>query len=194
MISISDWSDVDWLLIWKSDLSDEIKLNFFQAAILSIIQHGCTIWTLTKRREKKLDENCTRMLRAILNKSWKIHPTKQQLEKHPNKKNLCRTQLVKEGRTHKRDSPMDLFTRNMQCVGRPTRTYLQQLFTDTGCNLEDLPEAMDDRDEWQERIRVIRATRHDDDDDDDDDLKQKYLTNKYYCYSHISMGSIANWL
>ena len=40
-------------------------------------------------------------------------------------------------------------------VGRSSRTYLQQLFTDTGCSLENLPEAMDDRDEWQEKVREI---------------------------------------
>ena len=32
--------------------------------------------TLTKRMEKKLDGNCTCMLRAILNKSWSQHPIK----------------------------------------------------------------------------------------------------------------------
>ena len=31
---------------------------------------------LTKRVKKKLDGNCIRMLRAILNKYWKQHPTK----------------------------------------------------------------------------------------------------------------------
>ena len=40
------------------------------------------IWTLTKHIEKKLDRNCTRMLQAILNKTWKQHPTKQQLYSH----------------------------------------------------------------------------------------------------------------
>ena len=34
------------------------------------------------RTEKKLDGNYTRMLRAILNKSWRLHPTKQQLYGH----------------------------------------------------------------------------------------------------------------
>ena len=38
--------------------------------------------TLTKHFKKKLDGNCTRMLRAVLNKSWKQHPTKQQLYGH----------------------------------------------------------------------------------------------------------------
>ena len=36
----------------------------------------------TKRIEKKLDGNYTRMLRAILNKSLRQHPTKQQLYGH----------------------------------------------------------------------------------------------------------------
>ena len=37
---------------------------------------------LTKRIEKKLGNNCTRMLRAVMNKSWKQHPTKRQLYGH----------------------------------------------------------------------------------------------------------------
>ena len=35
-------------------------------------------------------------------------------------------------------------------------TY-KQLCEDTECNPDDLPEAMNERDEWQERIRDIRA-------------------------------------
>ena len=42
-------------------------------------------------------------------------------------------------------------------VGKPTRVYLQQLCTDTRCSLEDLPEGMDNRDEWRERVREIRT-------------------------------------
>ena len=42
-------------------------------------------------------------------------------------------------------------------VGRPARTYIQQLCEDTGCNLEDLPEAMNDREKWRERVKDIRA-------------------------------------
>ncbi len=57
------------MIIWKSDLTDKMKLSFFQAAVTSILIYGCTTWTITKRLEKKLDGNYTRMLRAILNKS-----------------------------------------------------------------------------------------------------------------------------
>ena len=70
-------------VIWKSDLTDEMKCSFFQAEISSILLYGCTTWTLTKRLEKRLDGNYTKMLRAILNRSWRQHPTKQQLYGHP---------------------------------------------------------------------------------------------------------------
>ena len=63
-------------VIWKSDLTDKMKHSFFfHAAVVSILLYGCTTWTLTKRTEKKLDGNYTRMPRAILNKSWRQHPT-----------------------------------------------------------------------------------------------------------------------
>ena len=50
--------------------------------VVSILLFRCTIWTLTKRTGKKLDGNYTRMLRAIVNKSWRQHSTKQQLHGH----------------------------------------------------------------------------------------------------------------
>ena len=77
------WTAIDKLsVIWKSDLTDKMKRSFFQAAVVSILLYGCTTWTLAKRMEKKLDGNYTRMLRAILNKSWRQHPTKPQLYVH----------------------------------------------------------------------------------------------------------------
>ena len=77
------WTAIDKLsVIWKSDLTDKMKRSFFQAAVVSILQYGCTTWMLTKRLEKKLDGNSTRMLRAILNKSWWQHPKKLQLYSH----------------------------------------------------------------------------------------------------------------
>ena len=74
---------IDWLsVIWKSDLTDNMKCSFFQAAIVLIVLYGCTTWTLTKLVEKKLGGNYTRMLRAILNKCWRQQPTLQQLYGH----------------------------------------------------------------------------------------------------------------
>ena len=111
------WTVIDRLsIIWKSDLTDKMKRSFFQAAVVSILLYGCTTWTLTKRLEKKLDGNYTRMLRAILNKSWRQHPTRHQLYSHlpPITKTIqvrrnrnaghC---WEKKGRAHKWCTPMD---------------------------------------------------------------------------------------
>ena len=77
------WTAIERLsIIRKSDLTDKMKRSFFQAAFVSILLYGCTTWTLTKRLEKKLDDNYTRMLRAILYKSWRQHPTKHQIYGH----------------------------------------------------------------------------------------------------------------
>ena len=40
---------------------------------------------------------------------------------------------------------------------RPARTYIQQLCVDMGCGPEDLPEAMNDKEGWRERVRDIRT-------------------------------------
>ena len=45
-----------------------------------------------------------------------------------------------------------------ESVGQPARTYLQELYTDTGFNLEDLPETMD----YRESGKSVLASRHDD--------------------------------
>ena len=63
----------------------------------------------------------------------------------------CETLLKEYGWTHKWHSPMDPSHRR-ESVGRPARTYIHLLCMDTGCSLEDLPEEMDDRDEWQESV------------------------------------------
>ena len=44
-------------------------------------------------------------------------------------------------------------------AGRPARTYIQQLCDDTGCNPEDLLEALNDRETWRERVSDIRVGR-----------------------------------
>ena len=43
-------------------------------------------------------------------------------------------------------------------AGRPAQTYIQQLCEDSGCCPEDLPGAMNEREEWRERVGDIRAT------------------------------------
>ena len=83
------WTAIDRIsIIWKSDLTDKMKRSFFQASVASILLYGCTTWTLTKRLEKKIDSNYTRMLRAILaatpHKAPTIRPPASHHENYPN--------------------------------------------------------------------------------------------------------------
>ena len=160
------WTAIDRLsIIWKSDLTDKMKRSFFRAAVVSILLYGCTTWTLTKRLERRLDGNYTRMLRAVLNKSWRQHPTRLQLYGHlpPITKTIQVRRTRHAGHCWRSKdeliSDVLLWTPTHGCarVGRPARTYIQQLCEDTGCNPEDLPEAMNDREKWRETVRDIRA-------------------------------------
>ena len=106
------------------------------------------------------------MLRAILNKSWRQHPTRNQLYGHlpPITKTIQVRRTRHAGHCWRsrdeliRDVLLWTPTHGRAKAGRPARTYIQQLCEDTGCCPEDLPRAMNDREEWRERVRDIRAT------------------------------------
>ena len=113
--------------------------------------------------EKNLDGNYTRMMRAVLNKSWRQHPTRQQLYGHlpPIMKTIqvrwtrhaghcwrCKDELIS-------DILLWNLSHGRAKAGQPARTYIQQLCADTGCSLE---EPMDDWDKWWERVKEIHAS------------------------------------
>ena len=160
------WTAIDKLLIiWKSDLTDKMKRSFFQAVVMLIQLYGYTTWTLTKQPEKKLDDNYTRILRAILNKSWRRHSTKHHLYGHlPSITKTIQVRQTRHTGHHWRSRGKlisDVFlwtpTYGRAKAGRPAQTYILQLCEDMGCSPEDLPEAMNDWEKWQERVRDIRA-------------------------------------
>ena len=115
--------------------------------------------------EKKLDGNNTRMLKAILNKSSRQNPTKQLLCGHLPP--IMKTIQVRRTRHagHCWRSKDKLISDILQWIysytrakaGRQSRTYIQQICADTVCSLEGLPGAMDDRNEWREKVWEIRA-------------------------------------
>ena len=164
-VYVCDCVRVKFVYMYMYIYTDKMKRSFFQATVASILLHGCTTWSLTKRLEK-LDGNCTRMLRAILNKFWRQHPTRHQLYGHLSP--ITKTIQIRRTRHaghcwRSRDeliSDVLLWTptHGRAKAGRPARTYIQQLCENTGCSPEDLQEAMNDRKKWRERVRDIRAT------------------------------------
>ena len=106
------------------------------------------------------------VLRAILNRSWQQHPTRRQLYGHlpPITKTIQARRTRNAGHCWRSkdkivsDVLLWIPAYGQSKAGRPARTFIQQLCDDTGCNPEDLPEAMNDRDTWGERVRDIRAS------------------------------------
>ena len=152
-----------------------MKRSFFQAVVMLILLYGCTTWTLTKRLEKKLDGNYTRMLRAILNKSWRQHPTRHQLYGY-----LPPITKTKQARWTRHaghcwrskdelisDVLLWILAYGQAKAGRPAQTYIQQLCEDMGCSPEDLPRRwMIGRSGERGSGISVLAAQHDDDDDD----------------------------
>ena len=152
--------------IWKSNLTEKLKKEFFQAVVQSVLLYGSTTWTLTKQLEKKIDGNYTRMLRAILNISWKEHPSKERLYgTFPPISQVIREQRLRFvghcWRSKDEIVQSVLLWRpnhGKRNRGRPSKTYIHQLIEDTGMNVEDLPNAMENRELWRRRIKEIRAS------------------------------------
>ena len=123
------------------------------------------IWEILSLCRDAVDVFCCPKLRAILNKSWRKLPTKRPLYDHlpPIKKTIQVRRARDAGHCwrSKNELVSDVLlwtpTYGLPKAGRPARTYIQQLCEDTGCNPEDLPEAMSDREKWREMVKDIRA-------------------------------------
>ena len=106
------------------------------------------------------------MLRAILNKSWRQHPTRHQLYGHlpPITKTIQARRTRHAGHCWRSKDELisDVLlwtpTYGQAKAERLARSCIRQLYEDTGCSPEDLPKAMKDREKWRERVRDIRAS------------------------------------
>ena len=122
--------------------------------------------------KKKLDSNYTRMLWAILNKSWRQHPTKQQLYgRLPPIMKTIKTRWTSHA-GHCRRSRDNLISDVLSWApshgrakaGQPAGTYIQQLCVDTGCSPEDLLGVMDNREDGKRGSGIsVLMVQNDDD-------------------------------
>ena len=162
-----EWLDLRWSHLWKK------KTDLFKETIYIrseyLMPHKCKLFLF---RIVAWSDNCllriiiSNLLRAILKKSWQQHPTRHQLYGHlpPITKTIQVRRTRHAGHCWRsrdeliRDVLLWIPTHGRAKAGRPARTYIQQLCEDTGCCPEDLPRAMNNREEWRERVRDIRAT------------------------------------
>ena len=152
--------------IWKSNLPDQLKRNFFRATVESVLVYGSISWTLTLALEKKIDGSYTRMLRAALNKSCTDHLSNAELYGNIPRVTLTirqqRLRFAEHCWRSKNEMSLEVLlwepSHGKRSRGRPRKTYVDQLIADTACTYEDLANLMDDRDRWKELINESRAS------------------------------------
>ena len=154
------WGALDGLhIIWKSNIPDEMKREFFRAIVESVLMYGSNTWTLTKRLESKRDGTYTRMLAGCPQynpgRNTQLRPCLHGhlppiTDCHQRKANtICWTLLEKQRRNNHCCVAMD--PPNMDILELDDRTGLniKQICEDIGCQPEDLPHAMEDRADWR---------------------------------------------
>ena len=130
----------------------------------------CTTWTLTKQLEKKLDgklhkECCEQYWTSPggntpqgTNYTATCPPIMKTIQvrwtRHAGHCWRSRDELIS-------DVLLWTPTYGRAKAGWPARTYRQQLCEDMGCSSEELPEAVNDREKWRERVQGYPCKWHD---------------------------------
>ena len=134
-----------YIYIYISKRPDELVVGTFLFGIFFFFHfpsHNCisaTVWQYHMYLENELDGNCTRMLHAVLNKSWKQHPTKKQLYGylHSITQTICVRWTKHAGLCWRSEYELisDIFlwtpTHRHTSVGWSTKTYIDQLCEDS---------------------------------------------------------------
>ena len=134
---------------------------------MSILLYGCTTWTLTKRpgeeAGRKLYKNVESSIKQVLATTPHETPTIRTLAPHHKKlykferTQTRRTLLEKQGRAHKRCTPVDPPHMDVQeWDDQHELTYSSYVRT-RDVTLKTCRRAMNDREKWRETVRDIRA-------------------------------------
>ena len=144
--------------IWKSRMSRETKVRFFQATVESVLLYGSEAWTLTPALEKSLNGCYTRMLRAALNIRWTQHMRNTELyrdiDRVGDKVAARRMRMAGHCYRHKELPASDLIlwepSQGTRRRGRRKRTYVDVLKLDAGVeSVLELATCMLDRASWR---------------------------------------------
>ena len=149
--------------IWKSSLNRKIKIRLFRVTIEPILLYGCETWTLSASQHRRLDGCYTRLLRRVLNMSWKSHPSLNDVYGElPRISSLVRKRRVQFAGHWARasDELISSFVlwRHPSSRGRSRKlTFPDIVSRDTGIPKEDLLAAMTDREYWKGVVNSISA-------------------------------------
>ena len=152
--------------IWKSSLNKTQKTRIFKASVESILLYGAETWTLTENEKRRLGGSYTRMLRVVLNRSWKDKVKSVDLYGGlPRLSDVIKKRRLRlAGHAYRRSeeivSKLVLWkpTHGYTCRGRPKLSFHQMLKKDAGVeNIEELGTLMKDRDVWRKVVEGVAS-------------------------------------
>ena len=145
--------------VWQRDLSKDLKINLFRAAVESVLLYGSESCTMTDTLSKRIDGTYTRLLRTALNVSWRQHLTNRQLYGNlpPVSSVIQVRRLQFAGHCYR--SKNEVVNRvilweprhGRRSKGRPAKSYINILAADTGAERSELSGLMGNR----ERCKTI---------------------------------------
>ena len=152
--------------IWKSKIKRDLKLRFFRSTVESVLLYGAESWTLTREMECRLDGTYTKMLRAVLGITWEMKVTNDELYGSLNKLSdvlrVRRLRFIGHMWRRKDELVCKLLMwepkQGRRKRGRPAMTYIDQLMNDTGLEVQELQNLMDDRKIWRTIVDDVRAS------------------------------------
>ena len=143
--------------LWKSNLPNTIKINFFRSTVEWILLYGSETWTLNSQLHKRLDGCYTNLLRRVQNISWKTHPTLETIYGKIPKLSLQLSQRRTRFAGHcfraKDELNSDLIL--WKASNSRKLTYPDIISRDTSIPVKDLPTAMMDKDVWRQVVQGI---------------------------------------
>ena len=143
--------------LFKYDFNISTRLGLFHVWRLRICVHCRFIFKekATWEQYKNATRYYEQILEAACHETTVVWPLTSHLKNHPSRRHVGQCWSSKDKLI--KDILLWTLIHGLVRVSWPRRIHLRQLCADTGCSLEDLPRARDDRDGGWERIREIRA-------------------------------------
>ena len=131
----------------------DMKKNWFEATVESVLVFGATSWPITKSLKKAIDGAYTRILRVVLNISEKQHSTKNEFYSNiPPVSSTIRDRRLRFAGYRfrsKREFASGLVLwqplHSLRTLGRPIKTFADKLAGDMDCQTWDLKNLTNDR-------------------------------------------------
>ena len=166
------WSAANKLgRIWKSSINRDLKIKFFRACVESILLYNSETWTITKAMESKVDGLYTKLLRMVLNVSWRDHIANKDLNGNlPSLSSTIRQRRLRFAGHCSRaiNQPVTylLFwtpSGGKRAQGAGIKTYPKSLLDDTGLSSnQEIRALMADRELWRQRVNIVLYPSPDD--------------------------------